>query len=61
MLRPVSVTLNTALKPKPGWDDRQDPEERQHIEATADTYQEAHAALKAQVPQGWLVVGVKRW
>lgn len=59
--RGVSVSLNTTLKPRPGWDEQQDPEERRRIEASADTYEEAYAALKAQVPEGWLVIGVKRW
>lgn len=57
----VTVALNTDLKPKPGWDAQQDPDERRHIEASAETYEEAYRALKAQVPEGWFVIGVKRW
>lgn len=59
--RSVAVALNTDLKPKPGWDERQDPDERQHIEASGQTYEAAYEALMAQVPDGWVVVGVKRW
>lgn len=57
----VAIALNTDLKPKPGWDERQDPQARRHVEASGATYEAAYEALMAQVPEGWLVVGVKRW
>lgn len=58
---PMTVTLNTHLKPRTGAVEGQDPEERRTIEASGATYQEARAALLAQVPEGWIVIGVKRW
>jgi hypothetical protein len=57
----VTVSLNTRIKPKPDAVEGQDLDERRHIEATGATYAEAYAALKAQVPAGWLVIGIKRW
>jgi len=57
----VAITLHTSLKPRPGYDQQQDPGERRHIEASAETYDDAYAALTAQVPDGWLMVGIARW
>lgn len=61
MFEAMTVTLNTTLKPGPGAVTGQDPEERRRVEATGETYEDAYVALKAQVPEGWLVVGIKRW
>lgn len=56
----VAITINTDIKPRPALEG-QDPAERRHLEATADTYDQAYTALRAQLPDGWLMVGISRW
>lgn len=57
----MAVSLNTAIKPKADANSGQDPDTRRMIEATAETYDTAYAALVTQVPTGWVIVGIKRW
>ena len=52
----MAVTLHTWIRPRPGTDG-----EPRRIEATGDTYQQAHAALTAQVPDGWQILGLSTW
>jgi hypothetical protein len=58
----VSVSLNTQIKPRESCAaDGADVSQRRLIEASGDSYEDAYAALMAQVPTGWVVIGVKRW
>ena len=52
----MAVTLNTWIRPLPGIDG-----DKQQIEATGDTYEQAHAALTALVPDGWQMLGLSTW
>jgi len=52
----MAVTLNTWIRPPADVDGQ-----KRHIEATGDTYDDAHAALTAQVPAGWQMLGLSTW
>lgn len=56
----LTLTLNTWSKPKPGTDGQELAEHR-HLEATGDDYDQAYAAVVAQLPAGWTMIGISRW
>lgn len=56
----MSYVLRSSARPRTTAPDYEDQEPRELI-AEADTYEAARDQLEAQLPEGWLLLGIDRY